>query len=145
MPERRFAMDNQNELKQAVGETFLAWADNYFTSENKSLYIDFLAKYPDQVRYCTQSQFMGKIRAYSNCKSLVTPLHKSNGINLSRRALDFIEMFQDDDTGLLKQQREVLSLVLVEVIQQNVGDDRWTQFSKVLADQLDFLNCLQTQ
>lgn len=67
-----------------------------------------------------------------------------NGIELSPRAISIIECLQDEDSRGLREQKETLSLLLVEVVQLNVGGDNWTRFAKVLADQLDFMNCLQT-
>ena len=67
-----------------------------------------------------------------------------NGAVLSQQAQDRIKLLQEDNSDCLKDQKQLLGDLLIEVIQQNVGDDRWTQFSKALADQLDFLNCLQT-
>ena len=67
-----------------------------------------------------------------------------NGIVLSKQAINMITTFQDENSQCLIDQKQVLGDLLIEVIQQNVGDDRWTQFATALADQLDFLNCLQT-
>lgn len=66
-----------------------------------------------------------------------------DGAILSPQALSIIECLQDENSQGLREQKETLALLLVEVVQQNVGDDNWTRFAKALADQLDFMNCLQ--
>lgn len=66
-----------------------------------------------------------------------------NGIVLNERAIDIIACFQEENNEELNEQQKTLSLLLVEVVQMNVGEDNWTKFAKALADQLDFLKCLQ--
>lgn len=67
-----------------------------------------------------------------------------NGITLTERAIDVIACFQHENNEELNNQKTLLADLLVEVVQQNVGDDKWIQFSKALADEIDFLNCLRS-
>lgn len=62
---------------------------------------------------------------------------------ISPEALAMIETFQDEDCEAAKVAKQILSELLIEVIQQNVGDHRWTLFAKTLADQIYFMSVLQ--
>ena len=65
-----------------------------------------------------------------------------NGAVLSQQAQDRIKLLQEDNYDCLNSKKETLSLLLIEVIQQRFGDDKWDSFVSALADEIDFLNCL---
>lgn len=67
------------------------------------------------------------------------------GITLSQQAQDRIELLQEDNSQGFKDQKETLSLLLIEVVQQKFGDDKWEDFASALADQIDFINGLLTK
>ncbi|MDP3914379.1 MAG: hypothetical protein Q8R96_11670 [Bacteroidota bacterium] len=142
-------MENINKLTNTIGGNFVAWADANFKAEKRRLFDDFLNQYPDDRKYCNSHRFNKNIRAYLQYKYDISKTEQSSentevtDISLSDAALNTIECLREDNSQGFKNLKETLSLLLVEIVQQNVGDDNWTQFAKALADQIDFINSLQ--
>lgn len=62
---------------------------------------------------------------------------------LSATAIEFIESIQEENnTAAIDMEKDLTSL-LIEVIQQNFGDDQRDKFIKVLADSIDLAHRLQ--
>ncbi|MDP3914370.1 MAG: hypothetical protein Q8R96_11625 [Bacteroidota bacterium] len=142
-------MENINKLTNTIGGNFVAWADANFKAEKRRLFDDFLEQYPDDRKYCNFNRFNENIEAYLLYKYNIQKNEQpdktieSSAITITQQANDRIECLQEDNSQGFKDQKETLSLLLIEVVQQNVGDDKWTQFAKALADQIDFINLLQ--
>lgn len=74
----------QRQLRQAMGEAFISWADEYFSDDNhrntplkrKDIYDSFLEYSPSQRRYTTPHAFKSKMRKYCTWKGLLFNPHK---------------------------------------------------------------------
>lgn len=72
------------QLRQSMGEDFLAWAEEYFSSEEKlniriarkEIYDNFVEYAPEQRRYTSATIFKKKIQKYCNWKGLIFNPHK---------------------------------------------------------------------
>jgi hypothetical protein len=63
-------------LRQIMGESFLMWADEFYSDPNKmnikitrkELWDGFIAKFPTQSKFCSATAFKNKIKAYCTYK-----------------------------------------------------------------------------
>ncbi len=79
----------QRQLRQAMGEAFISWAEEYFSDDNhrntplkrKDIYDSFLEYSPEQRRYTTPHAFKSKIRKYCTWKGLLFNPHKYDTVS----------------------------------------------------------------
>lgn len=79
-------------LRQVMGESFLMWADEYYSEAGKlnckltrkELWDSFLLKFPTQSKFCTPTAFKSKIKAFCHYKNYYfnPHLYDSNGVPL---------------------------------------------------------------
>lgn len=76
-------------LRQQIGEDFLMWSDEYFSSESninnkrarKEMFDDFMNNFPNQRKYCTASVFKKKLLCYCDYKGYKFNPHKYDPSN----------------------------------------------------------------
>jgi hypothetical protein len=88
----------QRQLRQFMGEEFISWAEEYFSSHEKlnnrivrkDLYDDFLTYAPDQRKWCKPTTFKKRIVKYCDWKGLQFNPHRYD-------PLTGLPMFHDKD------------------------------------------------
>lgn len=67
-----------------------------------------------------------------------------NGCKLSPKAIDYIRSAQDEDNQGLKDMKNELTDMLVEMIQLKFGEEKSKSYISVLADTIELVHLLHT-